>query len=40
MKKEKKNSRIWKILVAVYMAYCVTADIILLLGIAWLILSG
>lgn len=40
MRKGKKDSRIWKILVAVYMAYSVTADIILLLGIAWLILSG
>jgi len=40
MKEEKKNSRLWKILVAVYMAYSVSADIALLLGIAWLILSG
>jgi len=40
MKQETKNSRLWKILVAVYMAYSVSADIALLLGIAWLILSG
>jgi hypothetical protein len=40
MRKDKKDSRVWKILVAVYMAYSVSADIILLLGIAWLILSG
>ena len=40
MKQKKKNSRLWKILVAVYMAYSVSADIALLLGIAWLILSG
>lgn len=35
-----RNPKLWKILVAVYMAYSVTADIILLLGIAWLIASG
>ena len=40
MKQKKKNSRLWKILVAVYMAYSVSADIALLLGVAWLILSG
>ena len=40
MRKDKKDSRVWKILVAVYMAYSVSADIILLLGVAWLILSG
>ena len=40
MKQDKKNSRLWKILVGVYMAYSVSADIALLLGIAWLILSG
>ena len=36
----KRDTKLWKILVAVYMAYSVTADIILLLGVAWLILSG
>ena len=35
-----RNTKFWKILVAVYMAYSVSADIILLLGVAWLILSG
>ena len=36
----KRDTKLWKILVAVYMAYSVSADIILLLGIAWLIASG
>jgi len=36
----RKDTKIWKILVAVYMAYSITADIALLLGVAWLILSG
>ena len=36
----RKDTKLWKILVAVYMAYSVSADIILLLGVAWLILSG
>jgi len=40
MKQEKKNSRLWKIMVAVYMAYSISADIALLLGVTWLILSG
>lgn len=40
MKQEKKNSRLWKIMIAVYMAYSISADIALLLGVAWLILSG
>ena len=36
----RKDTKIWKILVAVYMAYSVTADIILLMGLVWLIASG
>ena len=35
-----RETKFWKILGAVYMAYSVSADIALLLGIAWLILSG
>ena len=35
-----RDTKFLKILVAVYMAYSVSADIALLLGIAWLILSG
>ncbi len=37
---KKRDTKLWKILVGIYMAYSVAADIILLLGIAWLILSG
>jgi len=37
---KKRDTKIWKILVGVYMAYSVSADIILVLGIAWLIISG
>ena len=36
----RKDTKLWKILVTVYMAYSVSADIALLLGVAWLILSG
>ena len=35
-----KNSKLWKILVMAYMAYSITADIILLMGLVWLIASG
>ena len=35
-----RDTKFWKILVAVYMAYSISADIALLLGSAWLILSG
>ena len=35
-----RDTKFWKILVAVYMAYSVSADIALMLGIAWLMLSG
>ena len=35
-----RNSKFWKILVMVYMFYSVSADIILLMGIVWLIASG
>ena len=35
-----RKTKIWKILVAAYMVYSVSADIILICGIAWLILSG
>jgi len=38
--RKNKDGKIWKIMVAVYMAYSISADIALLLGIAWLILSG
>ena len=34
------DGKIWKILVAVYMAYSITAAIILLMGIVWLILGA
>ena len=37
---KKRDTKLRKILVGIYMAYSVSADIILLLGIAWLILSG
>jgi len=37
---KKRDTKIWKIMVAIYMAYSISADIALLLGIAWLILSG
>ena len=37
---KKRDTKLWKILVGIYMAYSVSAAIILLLGIAWLILSG
>ena len=37
---KKRDTKLWKILVAIYMACSVSADIALLLGIAWLILSG
>ena len=35
-----RNAKIWKILAGVYMIYSITADIILLLGLVWLIASG
>ena len=35
-----RDTKFWKILVAVYMAYSISDDIALLLVIAWLILSG
>tara|TARA_R100000742_G_C4235586_1_gene56260 strand:+ start:523 stop:645 length:123 start_codon:yes stop_codon:yes gene_type:complete len=35
-----KNGKIWKILVMGYMAYSITADIVLLVGIVWLIATG
>ena len=35
-----RDTKFWKILVAAYMVYSVSADIALLLGLAWLILSG
>jgi len=35
-----RNPKIWKILVGIYMVYSITADIILLLGLVWLIASG
>ena len=36
----RKDTKLWKILVGVYMAYSVTADTILLMGLVWLIASG
>ena len=36
----RKDTKLWKILVGGYMAYSVTADIILLMGLVWLIASG
>ena len=36
----RKDTKIWKFLVGVYMAYSITADIILLMGLVWLIASG
>ena len=35
-----RNTKFWKILVAAYMIYSVSADIILICGIAWLLLTG
>ena len=35
-----RDSKAWKILVGLYMIYSVTADLILLAGIAWLVFSG
>ena len=34
-----RDSKAWKILVGLYMIYSVTADLILLAGIAYLIIS-
>ena len=36
----KRDTKIWKILAACYMIYSITADIILLMGLVWLIASG
>ena len=35
-----RDTKAWKILVGLYMIYSVTADLVLLAGIAWLVLSG
>ena len=35
-----KNTKIWKVLAGAYMIYSSTADIILLMGLVWLIASG
>ena len=35
-----KDTKIWKILAGLYMVYSITADIILLMGLVWLIASG
>lgn len=35
-----RDTKIWKILAAIYMAYSITADIVLLMGLVWLIASG
>ena len=35
-----KDTKLWKVLAAIYMAYSITADIILLCGLVWLIASG
>ena len=35
-----KNTKIWKVLAGDYMIYSITADIILLMGLVWLIASG
>ena len=37
---QNKETKIWKILAGIYMVYSITADIILLLGLVWLIASG
>jgi len=37
---KKRDTKIWKVLAACYMAYSITADIILLCGLVWLIASG
>ena len=36
----KRDTKIWKILAGAYMIYSITADIILLMGLVWLIASG
>ena len=35
-----RDTKIWKILAGIYMVYSITADIILLCGLVWLIASG
>ena len=35
-----KDAKIWKILAGIYMVYSITADIILLMGLVWLIALG
>ena len=35
-----KNTKNWKVLAGAYMIYSITADIILLMGLVWLIASG
>jgi len=35
-----RNTKLWKILAGIYMVYSITADIILLMGLVWLIASG
>jgi len=37
---KKRDTKIWKILAGLYMVYSITADIILLCGLVWLIASG
>ena len=37
---KKRDTKIWKALAAAYMIYSITADIILLCGLVWLIASG
>ena len=35
-----RDKKIWKILAGLYMVYSITADIILLMDLVWLIASG
>ena len=37
---KERNAKLWKILAGIYMVYSITADIILLMGLVWLIASG
>lgn len=39
-KKEKSKNKVWRFMVALYMAYSVTADILLLGGVVYLILGA
>ena len=37
---KERNAKLWKSLAGIYMVYSITADIILLMGLVWLIALG